>query len=126
MAKRILRQIAKYLMVSTIIVVAVTAAAVIFAHVARDYAALNYVFTANFYAGGIIIVIGLFPILSSAGMAWQRARYSAWMGDYEERKELKQANRRDMQEKILGSLKLVYVGIGVLLITMLAQFLLGR
>jgi hypothetical protein len=109
------------MLVSVIIVIVVAAAALLVAFITRGYLTPAYIFNANFIVGVAIIILGLFSLTSPS------ARMGGGLGsgsrslDFEMHEKLKKAHRQD-EPKIA---KFIYTGVGVLLLSMLAQYLLS-
>ena len=122
MAKHILRRAAKYLLISTIIVASISILTLFFTYLALGYLTPIHIFTANFIVGGLAIIMGLYSLLSPSARlgGYGRASGSRWL-DYSTNQMLTKTHRRDEPE----ILKFIYVGIGIISITGLTQFLLS-
>ncbi|MDR2183811.1 MAG: hypothetical protein LBE55_06515 [Clostridiales bacterium] len=124
MAKQILRGIPKHLLKSAIIFVIVAALALLFALGIRGYFTTTYIFTANFIVGGIILAAGLFSLISPmdtsrhTGGAWDGGKRSLSIEAHEKAKKSHQKE----EPKIA---KFICIGGGVLIITVIAQYLSG-
>ena len=119
MTRQLLRQTAKYLLISTMAVAVM--AILTFLH--SGYFSPAYIFNANLTMGSLAIFIGLWSFLppdvrigsdgSSSGV-----RYLGWL-DFKTQENLRKIHRND-KPKIS---KLIYVGIGIILIAALVQFI---
>ena len=120
MAKKFLRRIAKYSLISFVIVAAVTAAVLIFSFVTASYPSLDNVLTANFIVGGLVIFMGLLS-LSSVPASRVDGGAAAGRLNFDLQKNMAKAHWNDKYKSEIP--KLFYIGIGIVAITALAQLI---
>ena len=116
MTKRISLRFAKYLSVSLAIFVAVTILALLFAYIRLGFPWPIYVFNANYVIGVIITFIGVAALYGPAKQVWTTDMRLYDQAHFVREKAIKGDN---------GATKYFIIGLGLLAITTLAQYLLG-
>jgi hypothetical protein len=123
LAKRISRKMAKYLLTAVAIAAAVTVLTLLFSRLALGYFTAAYIFIANFTVGGFMVFWGLSslgsPTTSLSG--GRRDGSIAGLEDHNAWKNQVKHHRGDERKNT----KFIYIGIGVVIITALAQFLMS-
>ena len=109
------------MLISAAVFAVVTALALLIAFINLGYLSPIYVFNANFIAGGIITFMGVYSLLSPSARFGGGLTGGSRALDFNMHERLKNLHRQD--EPMI--VKFIYVGVGVILITVLAQYLLS-
>ena len=129
MAKRFFNSLIKCAGISAAIFIMITILALVFAFFTLGHFAPDYISSANFTVGGLIALIGIIAAarpFSTSQLGGHHMGFgpSASMMDYEAQETLKNASIKD--SKWVGASKLIYIGLGIIAITVPAQYLLSR
>lgn len=116
MIKQISLRFAKYLAISLAIFFTVTILALLFAYIRLGFPWPIYVFSANFAIGVIIAFIGVAALYGPARQVWTTDMRLYDQAYFVREKAIKGDN---------GATKYFVIGLGLLAITALAQYLLG-